>query len=92
MLSNMNANSDPSFVVNLNSIEKVKAFVNTVTKFDEDLDLIHDRYVIDAKSIMGIFSLDLTKPIDLVVHTDDIDRFNMIKSALSEYEVIETEV
>lgn len=91
MLSNMNANSDPSFVVNLNSIEKVKAFVNKVTKFDEDLDLIRDRYVIDAKSIMGIFSLDLTKPIDLVVHTDDMDRFNIIKSTLSDYEVVETE-
>lgn len=91
MLSNMNANSDPSFVVNLNSIEKVKAFVNKVTKFDEDLDLIRDRYVIDAKSIMGIFSLDLIKPIDLVVHTDDMDRFNIIKSALSDYEVFETE-
>ncbi|MBQ8218450.1 MAG: HPr family phosphocarrier protein [Bacilli bacterium] len=87
----MNANSDPSFVVNLNSIEKVKAFVNKVTKFDEDLDLIRDRYVIDAKSIMGIFSLDLTKPIDLVVHTDDMDRFNIIKSTLSDYEVVETE-
>jgi phosphotransferase system HPr-like phosphotransfer protein len=57
--------------ISLNSIDKVKTFVNTVTKFDCDFDLISGRYVIDAKSIMGIFSLDLSKPIDLTIHTDD---------------------
>jgi len=57
--------------ISLNSIDKVKSFVNTVTKFDCDFDLISGRYVIDAKSIMGIFSLDLSKPIDLTIHTDD---------------------
>lgn len=59
--------------ISLNSIDKVKTFVNTVTKFDCDFDLISGRYVIDAKSIMGIFSLDLSKPIDLTIHTDDAD-------------------
>ena len=57
--------------ISLNSIEKVKSFVNDITKFDADFDLISVRYVIDAKSIMGIFSLDLSKPIDLNIHTDD---------------------
>ena len=57
--------------ISLNSIDKVKAFVNDVTKFDTDFDLVSGRYVIDAKSIMGIFSLDLSKPIDLTIHTDD---------------------
>ena len=56
--------------ISLNSIDKVKAFVNDVTKFDTDFDLVSGRYVIDAKSIMGIFSLDLSKPIDLTVHGD----------------------
>ena len=46
----------------LNSIEKVKSFVNAITRFDVDFDLVSGRYVIDAKSIMGIFSLDLSKP------------------------------
>lgn len=55
----------------LNSIEKVKSFVNDITKFDVDFDLVSGRYVIDAKSIMGIFSLDLSKPIDLSIHADD---------------------
>ena len=56
--------------ISLNSIDKVKSFVNDVTKFDYDFDLVSGRYVIDAKSIMGIFSLDLSKPIDLNIHTD----------------------
>ncbi|MCI8597718.1 MAG: HPr family phosphocarrier protein [Lachnospiraceae bacterium] len=55
----------------LNSIEKVKSFVNEITKFNVDFDLVSGRYVIDAKSIMGIFSLDLSKPIDLNIHTED---------------------
>jgi len=57
--------------ISLNSIEKVKSFVNDITKFDNDFDLVSGRYVIDAKSIMGIFSLDLSKPIDLNIHADD---------------------
>ena len=56
--------------ISLNSIDKVKAFVNTVTQFEYDFDLISGRYVIDAKSIMGIFSLDLSKPIDLAIHSE----------------------
>ncbi|MCR4896551.1 MAG: HPr family phosphocarrier protein [Lachnospiraceae bacterium] len=56
--------------ISLNSIDKVKSFVNDVTKFDYDFDLVSGRYVIDAKSIMGIFSLDLSKPIDLNIHTE----------------------
>lgn len=55
----------------LNSIDKVKAFVNDITKFDSDFDLVSGRYVIDAKSIMGIFSLDLSKNIDLNIHAED---------------------
>lgn len=57
--------------ISLNSIDKVKAFVNEVTKYDAEFDLVSGRYVIDAKSIMGIFSLDLSKPIELVIHAED---------------------
>ena len=58
----------------LNTVDKVKSFVNTVNQLDSDFDLISGRYVIDAKSIMGIFSLDLSKPIELNIHADeDID-------------------
>ena len=63
----------------LNSIDKVKSFVNDVTKFDTDFDLVSGRYVIDAKSIMGIFSLDLSKPIDLTIHSDN-DAENILET------------
>ena len=54
----------------VNSIEKVKDFVNTISKLDTEFDMVSGRYVIDAKSIMGIFSLDLSEPIDLVIHAE----------------------
>ena len=54
--------------VSLNSIDKVKTFVNEIIKYDFDFDLVSGRYVIDAKSIMGIFSLDLSKPIELDIY------------------------
>ena len=57
--------------ISLNSIDKVKSFVNVITKFDYDFDLVSGRYVIDAKSIMGIFSLDLSKSIELNIHAED---------------------
>ena len=57
--------------ISLNSIDKVKAFVNEVTKYDAEFDLVSGRYVIDAKSILGIFSLDLSKPIDLNIHSEN---------------------
>ena len=58
----------------LDSIDKVKGFVNDISRFNTDFDLISGRYVIDAKSIMGIFSLDLSKPNELTIHeSDEID-------------------
>lgn len=56
--------------ISLNSIDKVKTFVNLINRYDYDFDLVSGRYVIDAKSIMGIFSLDLSKPITLNIHAD----------------------
>ncbi len=69
--------------ISLNSIDKVKSFVNDVTKFDNDFDLVSGRYVIDAKSIMGIFSLDLSKPIDLNIHAED--NMDEVLKALAPY-------
>ena len=57
--------------ISLDSIEKVKSFVNTIARFVADFDLVSGRYVIDAKSIMGILSLDLSKPISLNIHGND---------------------
>ena len=74
--------------ISLNSIDKVKSFVNDLTKFDDDFDLVSGRYVIDAKSIMGIFSLDLNKPITLGIHNeDDIEHIlSVLKPYITEEE------
>ena len=56
--------------ISLNSIDRVKCFVNYINRYDCDFDLVSGRYIIDAKSIMGIFSLDLSKPISLNIHAD----------------------
>ena len=68
----------------LNSIADVKKFVNMVSMFDCDIDLVSERYIVDAKSIMGIFSLDLSKPIDLNIHAEDdaADVMEIIKNYL----------
>ena len=71
--------------ISLNSIDKVKAFVNEISKFDCDFDLVSGRYVIDAKSIMGIFSLDLSKPIDLNIHADG-SNLETVLSVIEKYE------
>ena len=70
--------------VNLNSVEKVRAFVNSVNTFDSEFDLVSGRFVIDAKSIMGILSLDLSKPITLNIYSDDTAIIESLKPFLVE--------
>ena len=72
--------------ISLNSIDKVKTFVNVINRFDAEFDLVSGRYV-DAKSIMGIFSLDISKPIDLNIH--NADNLDEIMEQLQPYLVTE---
>ena len=58
--------------ISLNSIEKVKQFVNLINIYNCEFDLSSGRYIIDAKSIMGIFSLDLSSPLRLDIYNDDL--------------------
>lgn len=58
------------FMIKLNSIDEVKEFVALTNKCAFDVDLMSGRYAIDAKSIMGIFSLDLSKPLKMIVHAE----------------------
>jgi len=51
--------------VNLNSVDKVKRFVMIMSEIEDNIDLVSGRYIVDAKSLLGIFSLDLSKPIKL---------------------------
>lgn len=62
-------------VVSLDSINDVKNFVNSVNKYEFEVDLVSGRYIVDAKSIMGIFSLDLSKPITVNIQSDDAQAF-----------------
>jgi len=59
-----------SITILLDTIEKVRKFVNQISQYEGDFDIISDRYIIDAKSIMGIFSLDLSKPLKLSIHSE----------------------
>lgn len=75
-----------SFDIMLNTINDVKEFVNIVMRYDFEIDLVSGRYAIDAKSIMGIFSLDLSKPMRMDIHTieagkliDEIKKFMVEK-------------
>lgn len=73
-----------TITISLGSIDKVKSFVNDISRFDNDFDLVSGRYVIDAKSIMGIFSLDLSKPVDLNIHSEN--NIDQILEVLKKYE------
>lgn len=73
-----------TFNISLNSINSVKNFVNAVNRYDFDVDLSSGRYVVDAKSIMGIFSLDLSKPIILEAHCEEASVADF-KAAMAEF-------
>ena len=57
----------------LRDMQAIREFVQAVVLLDYDVDLVQGRYIVDAKSIMGIFSLDLLSPITLIAHTDNAD-------------------
>lgn len=70
--------------VTLNDFIKIKNFSSEVGKFESDIDLVKGRYIIDAKSTIGIFTLDLSAPVDVVIHSNDEDeirRFNEVMEA-----------
>ncbi len=62
-----------SIMIRLSLVENVNNFVNIVTRYPYEMDLRAGRHVVDAKSILGIFSLDLSRPIALEVYSDDCD-------------------
>lgn len=60
-------------MIKLQNIEQIKSLVQTAATSPYDIDIASDRYVIDAKSILGIFSLDITKPMELIIHGEDCE-------------------
>ncbi len=78
-----------SVMIRLSSIQDVRTFVDIVTKYNIDIDLSSGRYVVDAKSIMGIFSLDLPNPIKLSAQTDKEDEVKALLDDLKAFIVEE---
>lgn len=73
-----------SYILDLNSIERVKGFVNAIEGFEGYFDLASGRYVIDAKSIMGIFSMDLSKKVEFrILETNQ--RISEVEAAIAPY-------
>ena len=62
------------FLITLSSIDDVRQFVNAATRCTCEVDVLSGRYVVDAKSIMGLFSLDLSQPVKVEVHGSDAER------------------
>ncbi len=75
------------YLIRLNQVDQAKNFNAVVTHFDVDMDLITGHYIIDAKSIMGIFSLGLSKQIELHIHTEDDNLAYSIATALKEKDI-----
>ena len=71
--------------IKLNTIEDVKNLVSDVTGFDCDFEIVSGRFVVDAKSIMGIFSLDLSKELKLVIRSDDEHEVERIKNEIKRF-------
>ena len=69
----------------LASVNDVKDFVSAATTANCDIDIAADRYVIDAKSIMGIFSLDLSKPLELRINSSDANEVDAVRQKISKF-------
>ena len=71
--------------VTLNDFSKIKKFSSDVVKFESDIDLVKGRYIIDAKSTIGIFTLDLSSPVDVVIHSGDEDEIRRFNEVMEKY-------
>ena len=69
----------------LNDFNKIKKFSSEISKFESDIDLVKGRYVIDSKSTISIFTLDLSAPVDVVIHSDDEDEIRRFNEIMEEY-------
>ena len=70
----MKTNNKNEVKLDLNSYEKTVKFINMICKQDGDFDLSSGRYLVDAKSVIGVFALDLSKPVTLYIHDNNFDK------------------
>lgn len=75
-----------SIVVNLNEVGKTQKFVSEMMKLEGDVDLVRGKYVVNAKSIMGLFSLDLSIPVIVEFHSDDVEEIKRFGNLMAEFQ------
>lgn len=75
-----------SAVVNLNEVGKAQKFVSEMMKLEGDVDLVRGKYVVNAKSIMGLFSLDLSIPVIVEFHSDDAEEIKRFCDLMTEFQ------
>ena len=78
--------------IRLDTIDKVKSFINIVDRFENDIDIIAGRYLVDAKSIMGVFSLDLTMPLTVIIHDASMKDVARLEELMEEFRVDEDSI
>lgn len=76
------------FTVKLNNIIDIKTFIEEVSKFETNIEAIRGRYEINAKSLMGMFSLDLSKPVDIIIYSKNEEEISRFKEIIKKYEVL----
>lgn len=72
-------------LLNLNTIDKVKKFSNIVLTYESDIDAIRGRYIIDAKSIIGLFTIDLSKPVEIKIHSQDAEELERFENDMKPF-------
>lgn len=79
-----------NFNVKLNKIVSIKDFIKMTSGFESNIDVVSGKYIVDAKSIMGLFSLDLSNPVEVIIHSDDNEEeLKRFVEAIKPYEVKE---
>lgn len=74
-----------SVIINLNEVSKANKFINEIVKFPSDVDIVSGRYICDAKSLLAIFSYDLSKPVEIVIHSDDEEEIRRFNEVMEEF-------
>lgn len=73
-------------IVNLNEMDKLKNFIEKVSMFEGDIDAVRGRYVIDAKSVIGLFSVDLSKPLEVIFHSENEEEINKFLEVMKNFQ------
>ena len=76
---------ETKLTVRLNEISKANKFANETVKFESDIDIISGRYICDAKSLLAIFSYDLSKPVDIVIHSNNEEEIRKFNEVMEEF-------